>query len=139
MRNIDNLTFFIFVAFWPVYLIWEIALFVMRGKGMNVDLISMEARDRGYQFNTLVVLWFALPVHFWVNWYRPAMPNMLWATIVFWVFIAATLTFDLILLNRGIMYDQLPQALQIYRWPLTQAVLGVLAAYFLFPQRGVLP
>ena len=139
MRSIDNITFFVFIGFWPIYLIWEIALLWIRERGISVDLISMQARDRGYQFNTIVVLWFSMPVHFWVNWYRTSTWGTPIPSILFWLFVAGTLTLDIVLWQRGMLYDQLPQWLQNYRFPLTQAILGMVLVYFLFPQKGVLP
>jgi hypothetical protein len=41
---IDNITFWIFIGFWPLWLVWELAMLYLRGKDPNVDVISMTAR-----------------------------------------------------------------------------------------------
>jgi hypothetical protein len=128
----DNVTFWVFIGIWPAWLIWEIVLLALRGKGLGVDTISMVAKDRAFQMNSLAFTWGGLGAHFWINWYR----TRTWSTpvpaIVFWGLIVATLVLDIILWNKP--YGDMALVWRWFRNPGMQLLLGMIAGYFLFPQ-----
>ncbi len=136
MKRINQITFWVFLSFWPVWLLWEIALLIMRGQGWAEipDTISMVARDRGWHVSSVVYLLGGLATHFWWN-------SRKWASvagsIIFWVVVLGLLGQDIYLWNSA--YETWPIWLRIERWPLMWLGLGSLAGRFLFPQRGVMP
>jgi len=131
--RLDNLTFWIFFGFWPVWLVWELILLYLRGKGMSVDLISMEAREQGYKLTVIPFVWSALAAHFWFNWEKPY--SVPYYAIGFWLFVLFTAFLDYRFWN--IPYSALTGWLRVYRWPGFQAALGLLMGFLLFPQKDV--
>lgn len=130
---IDKVTFWIFAGLWPVYFVWEIILLLLRGHNPSVDLISMVARDRSYQMNCLVFTWCGLAAHFWMNWkHLPWGENPIPA-VLFWLLVAGTVVLDWLLWLTP--YEKLTLAWRVWRFPGTQALLGLLAGFLLFPQR----
>lgn len=131
---VDNLTFWIFFGFWPLWLVWELVLLKMRGANPNVDLISMVARDRTYQMASLAFVWGSLAAHFFANW--KVLPPWYGTTsaVTFWVLIAVALLWDFQLWHRP--YETLPLVLKYVRFPGTMLFLGLLNGTLLFPQRG---
>jgi hypothetical protein len=130
---IDKLTFWIFAGFWPIYLVWELILLVLRGHNPSVDLISMVARDRAYQMNCLAFTWCGLAAHFWINWKHLPQWDGLLPNIVFWLLVVGAVALDILLWKHP--YSGLPFWLRVFRFPGTQVLLGLLAGAFLFPQR----
>lgn len=131
--RIDNITFFLTFFFFPIWLVWELVLLYLRGKGFSADLISMEAREQGYRLNVIPFVWSALMAHFWFNWARPY--SVPYPAIAFWLFVAFTLYLDYRF--WGVPYSTLTGFTRIYRWPGFQAGLGLVLGFLLFPQRDV--
>ena len=131
--KLDNVTFWIFFGFWPLWLVWELVLLYLKGKGVNADLISQEARQRGYQLTVIPFIWSALMAHFWFNWERAY--SVAYPAVIFWVFVAFTLFLDYHFWNTP--YNTLTGWLRVYRWPGSQAILGLLMGLLLFPQRDI--
>jgi hypothetical protein len=130
---IDKLTFWLFIAFLPIWLVWELVLIKMRGANPSVDLISMVARDRGYQFTAMVFAWGSLAAHYWVNWRHLPWESPIPA-IMFWVLMLAACVWDYFLWHTP--YSTLPFWMRVVRWPGTMLFLGFLNGVFLFPQKG---
>lgn len=129
----DTLTFAGVVLIWPLWLIWEIILLIWRGKGWDVDTISMVAKDRALQLSSLPFIWGGMAGHWWFTWkvpwtYSPVPP------ITFWALVVGCLVWDILLWSTP--YGSLPWALRLVRWPGMMLFLGLLAGAFLFPQRG---
>lgn len=121
----NAITLIVFLAFWPVWLAWEIYLLIKRGEGVNVKTLSMVARDRGWQLNSVVYVYCGLAAHFWWTWKSATTLGI----IVFWGIAGGRLIGDVVL---WIAFSD-PQ-----RWwhrnPLYWACFGILAGHFLFPQ-----
>ena len=130
---IDKVTVWLFVGFWPIWLVWEFVLLKLRGANPSVDLISMVARDRGYQFTAMVFAWGSLAAHYWANW-----RDLPWETpipaVTFWVLLVLACVWDFFLWNTP--YATLPLWMRIVRFPGTMLFLGLLNGFLLFPQRG---
>lgn len=130
--KLDTVTFWLFMGIWPFLLFWELFVLFLRSKGLDVDTVSMVARDNALRMNSMVFVWCGLASHFWLNWggrtYSSAIP-----AITFWVLVAGTLVLDIVLWNKP--YDSLPKMLQIYRHPAFQMIWGIVAGLVLFPQQ----
>lgn len=128
---IDNVTFWVFVGFLPLWIVWELIVLKMHGQDPNVDLISMVARDRAYQFTALAFAWGSLAAHFWVNW-----RDTPWHTpvvgVLFFVLMAAVALWDWSLWTTP--YATLPYWLRVVRFPGVMLFLGLLNGAFIFPQ-----
>jgi hypothetical protein len=127
---VNTFTLFVFLGFWPAWLVWELVLLRLRAlPGDKPKTISMVARDRGYQLNVVVYLWGGLATHFW--WLGST-----WATvpgaIAFWVLPLLLLVADIVLWNWP--RESWPPWLRFARQPLLWLVVGALAGRFLFPQ-----
>ncbi len=133
LLTIDKATFWIFWGFWPIWLIWELILLKLREQNPSVDLISMVARDRSYQFTALAFTWGSLAAHYWVNWRTLPWDSEIPA-VIFWVLITAACIWDYHLWDRA--YETLPFWMRFVRFPGTMLMLGLFNGAFLFPQRG---
>lgn len=125
----DTITLWVFLCFWPPWLVWELVLLALRRKsGAPPKTISMVARDRGWHLSSVVYLWGGLATHFW--W--PAQ----WATVVgsalFWGIAVALLAWDVYLWRHEVW--AWPTWRRRLRQPLLWLVIGALAGHFLFPQ-----
>jgi hypothetical protein len=129
----DLATLVIWAGFWPTWLLWELVLLYMREKSIDVGTISMIARERAHQLNLIPFLWCGLAAHFWLNW------GEVWGSpipaIAFWVLVAATLGLDVWFWSTP--YGELSRFWQIYRWPGTQVILGLILGFVLFPQKDL--
>lgn len=132
--TMDKVTFWIFFGIWPIWLIWELILIKLRGQNPSVDLISMVARDRGYQFTAMVFAWGSLAAHYWANWRNLPWDNPIPA-ISFWLLIVLACIWDYFLWNTP--YVNLHLWIRIVRFPGTMLFLGLLNGFLLFPQRGI--
>lgn len=134
LLSIDKVTFWIFWGFWPLWLIWELVLIKLRAENPSVDLISMVARDRAYQFTALAFAWGSLAAHYFVNW-----RHLPWETpipaVAFWVLLLLACVWDYTLWHTP--YATLPYWIRVVRFPGTMFFLGILNGTFLFPQRGI--
>jgi hypothetical protein len=131
---IDTITFWVFVAIWPVWLVWELVLLKMRASGPEKPrTISMVARDLGWRANMIVYLWAGLSTHYW--W-----PGKAWSSVAggvtFWLIALALLIEDLCLKKHP--PAEWPTWLKWQRLPLVWLVIGLLAGHFLFPQWDVM-
>ena len=140
MSALNRITLWIFLGFWPVWLVWEIALLIMRGAGVAQlpSLISMVARDRGWSLSSVVYLWFGLGAHFWANTDKvyPGATNTI-LSISFWVIAVALLVWDITLWRTDfVMWSPV---LRWFRWPVAWMIAGALSGRFLFPQAGRAP
>lgn len=131
---IDRFTFWLFVGFWPVWLVWELVLVKLRGHDPSVDLISMVARDRAYQLTALAFVWGSLAAHFWANW-----RHLPWSSpapaVAFWILIALACVWDWRLWE--VPYATMPLWTRVVRFPGVMLFLGLLNGFLLFPQRGM--
>lgn len=136
MSWVDKITLWVFIGFWPLWFIWEMALLIMRGTpgGEFPETISMVARDRGWHMAAIVYLWGGLATHYW--W-----PTNTWATvpgsIIFWGIALLLLVQDVVLWNSDV--STWAKWLLWQRWPLMWLFVGLLSGRFLFPQRGQFP
>jgi hypothetical protein len=124
--TLDTVTFWVFVGFWPAWLVWELVLLRLRATDPEKPkTISMVARDIGWKMNVLVYLWSGLGSHYW--WNGSTYATVLGAA-VFWGVAAALLVEDFAryLLGR----TERPW----HRSPLLWLVLGAFSGHFLFPQ-----
>lgn len=135
--RVDFYTYVVFVSMWPIYLLWEIALLLLRGKGIHVDTISMVARDRAYQMNSMVFAWCGLAAHYWLNWYKYPTWESPIPAVIFWLLVAGTLTADILLWEHP--YSQLPSLVRAFRAPRVQVFWGMACGFLLFPQPGRWP
>lgn len=133
--SLDTLTLCIFLSFWPVWLAWELFLIWRRRQpGPKLKLISMVARDRGWQLSSVVYTWNGLAAHFW--WTGDTYATV-WGSVLFWAIGVMLLVEDVVLWNRPVV--TWPKWLRFQRWPLAIMALGLLAGHFLFPQIGLTP
>ncbi len=137
----NDLTFILSVFFLPIWLVWELTLLWLRGKGhVSADTghlagtISMVMRDRAYQMNAIPFFWSAMTAHWWVNWFDRPVWDVPYPAIAFWLLLAATLGLDIYLWHTP--YPTLESLVKVFRAPMVQVGLGFLAAYFLFPQKA---
>jgi hypothetical protein len=131
---INNITFWIFFGFWPIWIIWELALLIMRGHSPSVGLISMIARDRAYQFSFIPLAWGSLAAHFWANWHVLPPWDGWWCGVIFFGLLVACAGWDWYLIDTP--YDQMGFFMRLLRWPGNMLLLGLLNGIFVFPQRG---
>lgn len=131
--GIDKATFWIFIGFWPIYIVWELILLYMRSVHPSVDLISMVARDRSYQLTAMAFAWGSLAAHFWMNWREVPMDSPVLG-VLFFGLIAAVLASDLLLWKTA--YESLPLWARVVRFPGTMLLLGLLNGFLLFPQKA---
>jgi hypothetical protein len=140
MKTLDNITLGIFVGFWPVWLVWECVLLILRGAHPHElpGLISMVARDRGWSLTCVVYLWSGLAAHFWVNAggrYAGAWDAV--AAVSFWLIAVVLLAWDVALWRSDFVVWS--PALRWARWPVAWMLFGTLSGRFLFPQIGRVP
>jgi hypothetical protein len=138
--TVDQITLIVWLSMWPVFLIWEIILLLMRGAGWAEmpALISMVAREYGWSLSAVVYVWFGLGAHFW--WNASARYPGVWDTITalsFWLICVALLVWDIVLWRSD--FTAWPTALRWARWPVAWMVAGALSGRFLFPQVGRVP
>ena len=131
---IDKFTFWLVIGFWPIWIVWELVLLVLRGHNPSVDLISMVARDRSYQMASLAFAWGSLAGHFWMNW-----RDLPWSSpilgVLFFLLIALVLVWDITIWN--VPYSSLHWFFRLVRFPGVMLFLGLLNGFLIFPQRGV--
>lgn len=130
--TINRITLGLFLGLpWAPFLIWELVLLYLRGKGIYVQTISMVAKDYGPHMNSVVYLWAGLATHYWWN-------GQAWATVIggvsFWVIALLLVIFDVCLWPTD--KANWAQWLTVLRHPGLWMILGALAGRFLFPQRG---
>jgi hypothetical protein len=132
---LDSVTLWVFLAFWPVWLTWELILIVrneveVKSASHGALLLSQIARQRGWQFNSVVYCWLGLGAHFWWNGPDVVSPDWL-GTVLFWLIAVALVATDAYRKYIG-FYDWIAQPW--YRRPLLWAVIGIGAGRVLFPQ-----
>lgn len=132
--TMNKATFWLFIGIWPVWIVWELILIRLRGQNPSIGLISMVARDRGYQFTAMVFAWGSLAAHYWANWRHLPWDNP-FPAIMFWVLIVAVIVWDSFLWSTP--YITLPLWIRCVRFPGTMLFLGLLNGFLLFPQRGI--
>ena len=130
---IDKFTFWLVIGFWPIWIVWELVLLILRGHNPSVDLISMVARDRSYQMSSLAFAWGSLAAHFWANWRDVPWTGAVFG-VAFFLLIALVLTWDVFLWNTP--YASLPLWTRVVRFPGTMLFMGLLNGFLVFPQRG---
>lgn len=133
--TVDTVTFWVWVGFWPAWIAWELVLLRLRAlPGDKPKTISMVARDRGWQLNSVVYAFGGLTTHFW--W-----PSPHWGSVVggvaFWVALLVLFGVDVALWPFS--PERAPRWALWARWPLLWLVVGALAGRFLFPQPGIVP
>jgi hypothetical protein len=127
----NDITFIINIFFLPIWLVWELTTFWLRGKGvfggplpgresLSVGTISMVMQHRAYQLTVLPLFWSGMMAHWWWNDFDGkgtggASDIVLWYT----------------------PFNDLHPVLKFYRAPMVQTIVGFLAAYFLFAQTMV--
>lgn len=137
VAQIDNLTFWVWVGFVPVWLAWELLLLRWRATkelGGIPRTISMIARDRGWQLSSMVYLWCGLASHFWIPSKAYAHPV---AGVAFWAVGVALLGWDFSL--AGTDRAAWPKWQRWARFPALVVALGFACGWLLFPQKGELP
>lgn len=141
--DFDTITFCVWMGMWPVWLIWEIVLILLRkwwrpkdGARQLVMLISMVARDRGWQLNSVVYTWFGLGAHFWWN---AAAWGPAWMGVCFWAGVVILFVCDIANWNSDVPRADWPKWRRWVRYPLLWMVVGTLAGRILFPQSGPTP
>lgn len=123
----NTVTLVVFLAFWPVWLVWEIVILARRAQpGDKPKTISMVARDMGWKMNSLVYLWSGLGAHFW--WNAAAWAPYLTGAL-FWVIF--------LVLGVADWLFSATDARPWYRTPVLWMAIGALSGRFLFPQAGV--
>ena len=131
--KLNDFTFAFILGFWPIWIVWEVALLFIKGSTPSVGLISNVARDRGYQMACLAFAWGSLAGHFWVNW--RVLPWGGWIPgLIFFSLIAAVLAWDIALWN--VPYASLPWVVRFFRFPAIMLVVGLLNGFLVFPQQG---
>lgn len=136
-HTVNLITRWIVIGPLVLWLAWELALLVMiEHYGMNVRLISQEARSLAYRgLPSLAYFLGGLVVHFFLNWRRPTWGGQA-ATVLgatFWVIGAAYLLADLLDPNRL----HWPVLTQYVRHPRYATIVGGMTAFFAFPQRSL--
>lgn len=134
--KIDTLTLIVGTFFLPVWLAWELLLLKWRGQGMDVGTISIVMKQRAYELNFIPFFWASMMAHWWFNWQRTPVWSVPYPAIVFWALLAGTLALDVALVLTHHPYGTLAAWAKVLRSPMVQCGLGILAAYFLFPQRA---
>lgn len=131
---IDEVTFWLWVAVLPVWLVWELALLRWRSERVMVKTISMVARDHAWHLNSMVYFWGGMGTHWFVPgpWPAGVVPS-----VVFWLVNAALLVQDVVLwrTDRRLWSNYL----RWQRFPALWLVIGSAAGILLFPQRGDVP
>jgi len=132
----DDVTFIVWIAILPVWLVWEIVLLVKRGQGVAVRTLSMVAQKRGWQLTAVVYFWTAMPIHWWVplHWGSTA------GGIAFWALQLALFGWNIATWKAtGAPLAEWAPWRRWVNWPVWYLVVGPLAAAFLFPQAGATP
>jgi hypothetical protein len=127
---IDLVTKWIVIGPWILWATWEIALLVMRGRGLEVGTISMVAK--GLSYGGLAALaYFAagMTTHWFVTWRRPVWQTPL-PGVAFWLLGVAYLVTDLVWPTP---HGGTGWWLWL-RYPAVVAGIGALAGWGLFPQ-----
>jgi hypothetical protein len=134
--TVDAITFGVWLAIWPVWLLWELVLLVLRGSSIRVQTISMVARDKGWLFSSVVYSWCGLASHFWIphaSW-NPPHPI---GYALFWLVALSLGVEDAILWGSDPMAWS--KSLRWRRHPALVMAAGLLLGWLLFPQRGEWP
>ncbi len=133
IEQINNFIFWTTLTFIPVWLIVEITSLLMRGAGWDVipGTISMVMRDRAAHITAVIFFLSGMITHWWWNPPRWASTG---GTVSFWVMIIVLLVFDIILWKRPV--ETWPMWLQTVLFPRYISLAGLLAGFFLFPQKG---
>lgn len=138
----DWVSFALVFGIWPLYLLWEGILLLKRkywdsaDDGSPPNLISGEAKIRGWQLNSIVYVWSGMASHWWwsADW------GSTWAGITFWAIAVALLGFDIYVWKRwGAPSLEWPKWLRWARYPALWMAAGILGGRFLFPQAWLLP
>jgi hypothetical protein len=120
-----------------LWLAWELVLIVLRERyGMNVRLISQEARSLAYRgFPSLAYFLGGLVVHFFLNWRCPTWDGPAASVLgfTFWAIGAAYLVADWLDPERAYW----PIATQYLRHPRYAVIIGGFTAFLAFPQRSL--
>jgi hypothetical protein len=127
----NNFTFWLVIGFWPIWIIWELVLLILRGHDPSVGLISMVARDRSYQMASLAFAWGSLAGHFWANW-RDVPWDGWYFGVSFFLLILLVFIWDVSLWNTA--YASLPYWVRVARFPGVMLFLGLLNGFLVFPQ-----
>lgn len=138
----DWVSFALVFGIWPLYLIWETFLLLKRKywdarDGSKPQLISGEAKTRGWQLNSIVYVWSGMAAHWW--WNAPGWGTAL-TGVLFWALSVTLLVFDIFVWKRwGAPSLAWPRWLRWVRFPAWWMTAGILGGRFLFPQSGLLP
>jgi hypothetical protein len=138
--TLDNISTGLLLGTWVVYLVWELTLLVIRYRDQKLGvtnaprLISGVAKDRAWRWTSLVYAWCSMASHWWWNG-----PDVFpaWVGLIFWGIPVCLLAWDISELRSDMA--TWPKWKRYARWPLTWALVGVLAGHFLFPQSGITP
>ena len=130
---IDTITKWVVIGPWALWLVWEIALLILRGNGHDVKTISMQAKDLGAGGLTAIVFaWFGLGSHYWITWTRPTW-SFPWLGVVFWALLVGFLAMDIFTHWNVVNW---PAWMRWVRYTPIVAAFGILCGWALFPQRG---
>lgn len=134
---LHNITFIVFIAIWPVWLVLDLIILWKRGHhgtGPIPETVSMVARDSGWRLSIIPYLWGAMATHYW--W-----PGKVWGStadgIVFWLVALLLLIQDVILWKRPV--STWPKWLVWQRWPILLLLVGAILGKLLFSQAGFVP
>jgi len=130
--RINLTTKWLLIGIFLLLAVWQIALIVMRWRGLNVRLISMQAQALGYAgLTSIVFAWFGLGTHWWICWrhstWSSAIPGVIfWALLVTYVVVDLTTTYR---------HDLWPDWLEVARFPPLVAGIAMVSGYAFFPQK----
>lgn len=137
MTGWNAITLYVWLGFWPVWLVWEMAILVLRGEQVSAMTISMVAQRVAWRLPSVVYAWYGLAAHWWWN-------GKSWASwpgaLAFWLIMAGLLAWDIVCWGATSkpLLDW-PQMMLNLRFPVWYAIIGTLAGHFLFPQSGITP
>lgn len=124
----DQVTLWVFLLPWPIWLVWELVLLWRRRKAPRPKTISMVARDLRYHLTSVVYLLSGLLVHWFAPWRHATVAG----GVLFWVVALGLFVWDLALWKRPV--ETWPAGLKISRDPPLWLCAGALAGLVLFPQ-----
>lgn len=132
-ETINTVTKWVILGPWVIFAAWEIALLILRAKGVEAKTISMQAKDLGAGgLTSLVFAWFGLGAHYFITWTKPTW-DFPWLGVVFWAILVAFLATDIFTSWNAAAW---PAWMRWVRYPPFVAGFGVVCGWALFPQRG---
>lgn len=134
--QVDDVTFWVWLGKYPVWLVLELLLLMLRGEGVSVGTLSIVAKTRGRQLTAAIYFDTAMPIHWWapIGWATA------WGTVVFWVLQALLLVWNIIRWRATARpVEEWPRWERWLNWPVWYLAAGPAAAALLFPQGGWVP